>query len=64
MGGVWAQVDMRFEYDESTHGKHPFWIDRLSPIQIATFDIEEYRTPSGRIHRRRVDRPADPQHGL
>ncbi|HKI18516.1 MAG TPA: protease Lon-related BREX system protein BrxL, partial [Isosphaeraceae bacterium] len=44
MGGVWAQIDMRFEYDESTKGKHPFWIDRLSPIQIATFDIEEYRT--------------------
>ena len=43
MGGVWAQVDMRFEYDESTRGKHPFWIDRLSPIQIATFDVDEYR---------------------
>jgi ATP-dependent Lon protease len=42
-GGVWAQIDMRFEYDESTRGKHPFWIERLSPIQIATFDIEEYR---------------------
>jgi ATP-dependent Lon protease len=43
MGGVWSQIDMRFEYDESTKGKHPFWIERLSPIQIATFDIEEYR---------------------
>ena len=27
-GGVWAQVDMRFEYDEETKGKHPFWIDQ------------------------------------
>lgn len=42
-GGVWAQVDMRFEYDEETGGKHPFWIDKLAPIQIATFDLEEYR---------------------
>ncbi len=43
MGGVWAQLDMRFEYDEETKGKHPFWIDKLTPIQIATFDLEEYR---------------------
>jgi ATP-dependent Lon protease len=42
-GGVWAQVDMRFEYDEEAKGKYPFWIDRLTPIQIATFDLEEYR---------------------
>src|SRR3954451_10986235 len=43
MGGVWAQVDMRFEYDEESKGKNPFWIDKLTPIQIATFDTEEYR---------------------
>ena len=43
MGGVWAQVDMRFEYAEELKGKNPFWIDKLTPIQIATFDIEEYR---------------------
>ncbi|MDZ7695878.1 MAG: protease Lon-related BREX system protein BrxL [Deltaproteobacteria bacterium] len=42
MGGVWAQVDLRFDYDEESRGKHPFWIDKLAPIQIATFDIEEY----------------------
>src|SRR5664279_6026103 len=42
-GGIWAQVEMRFEYDEETKGKHPFWIDRLTPIQIATFDLEDYR---------------------
>jgi ATP-dependent Lon protease len=34
---------MRFEYDEAERGKHPFWIDKLVPIQIATFDVEEYR---------------------
>lgn len=43
MGGVWAQLDMRFEYDEESKGKNPFWIDKLTPIQIATFDLEEYR---------------------
>ena len=43
MGGVWAQVDMRFAYDEESRGKNPFWIDKLVPIQIATFDLEEYR---------------------
>jgi ATP-dependent Lon protease len=43
MGGVWAQVDMRFAYDEETKGKNPFWIDKLVPIQIATFDLEDYR---------------------
>jgi len=43
MGGIWAQLDMRFEYDEETKGKYPFWIDKLTPIQIATFDLDEYR---------------------
>jgi ATP-dependent Lon protease len=42
-GGVWAQLDLRFEYDEESKGKHPFWIDKLTPIQIASFDLEEYR---------------------
>ena len=43
MGGVWAQLDMRFENDEEAGGKNPFWIDKLTPIQIATFDLDEYR---------------------
>ena len=42
MGGVWAQVDLRFEYDEDSHGKYPFWIEKLTPIQIATFDLADY----------------------
>lgn len=42
-GGIWAQVDMRFEYDEETKGRNPFWIDKLTPIQLASFDVEEYR---------------------
>ncbi len=44
MGGIWAQVTVRFEHDEETKGKHPFWIESLTPIQIASFDIDEYRT--------------------
>src|SRR5271165_4910057 len=43
MGGIWAQFNMRFEYDEEARGKYPFWIDKLTPIQIATFDLDEYR---------------------
>ncbi len=43
MGGVWSQIDMRFEYDEESRGKNPFWIDKLTPIQIATFDLDDYR---------------------
>lgn len=42
-GGIWAQVDVRFEYDEETKGKHPFWIERMVPIQLASFDLDEYR---------------------
>ena len=42
-GGIWAQVEMRFEYDEESGGKYPFWIEKLTPIQLATFDLAEYR---------------------
>lgn len=42
-GGIWAQIDMRFEYDEEGKGKNPFWIDKLVPIQVATFNLEEYQ---------------------
>src|SRR5215468_10554740 len=44
MGEIWAQVDIRHQYDEEQKGKRsPFWIDSLKPIQLATFDLEEYR---------------------
>ncbi|HQX53341.1 MAG TPA: protease Lon-related BREX system protein BrxL [Planctomycetaceae bacterium] len=43
-GGVWSQVDMKFEYDEESKGRNPFWISKLQPIQIASFDMEEYRS--------------------
>jgi len=44
MGGIWAQVDIRHQYDEEAKGKRsPFWIDDLKPIQVASFDLDEYR---------------------
>lgn len=44
MGGIWAQVDIRHEYDETATGKRsPFWIDNMKPIQVATFDLDEYK---------------------
>ena len=42
-GGIWAQIDMRFESDEESKGKNPFWIEKLTPIQIAAFDLVEYQ---------------------
>ncbi len=44
MGGIWAQVNIRHQYDEEAKGKKsPFWIDDLKPIQVASFDLDEYR---------------------
>lgn len=44
MGGIWAQVDLKHQYAEEVTGKRsPFWIEGLKPIQIATFDLDEYR---------------------
>lgn len=43
MGGIWAEVDLRYDYDESQTGKRsPFWIDDIKPIQVATFNMGEY----------------------
>lgn len=44
MGGIWAQIDIRHQYDEDAKGKRsPFWIDSIKPIQIASFDLVEYQ---------------------
>lgn len=44
MGGIWVQLELRHQYDEDQKGKRsPFWIDNLKPIQVATFDLHEYR---------------------
>lgn len=39
-GGIWAQLDM--VWDE-TDEKAPFRISKMDPIQLATFDLKEYR---------------------
>jgi ATP-dependent Lon protease len=45
MGGSWAQVDIRHEYDDEARGKRsPFWINDIKPIQVGSFDLEEYCT--------------------
>src|SRR5437867_507989 len=44
VGGIWAQVTLHHEYDDTATGKRsPFWIDELKPIQVASFDLAEYQ---------------------
>jgi ATP-dependent Lon protease len=44
MGGIWAQIELKHQYDEEQSGKRsPFWIENIKPIQVATFDLDEYR---------------------
>ena len=44
MGGIWAEIEIRHQYDEEARGKRsPFWIERLTPIQLANFDLDGYR---------------------
>lgn len=50
MGGVWAQVEIRHQYDEEARGtKSPFWIENLTPIQLANFNLEDYRQGRARF---------------
>lgn len=43
MGGIWAEIHLNHMYDEEARGKKsPFWIEDLEPIQLATFDLEQY----------------------
>ena len=42
-GGIWAQVEMIYRYDEEHRGKRsPFWITKINPIQLASYDHNEY----------------------
>lgn len=44
MGGIWAEVDIRYQYDEEAKGrKSPFWIEKLTPIQLASFNLKDYQ---------------------
>ena len=50
MGGVWAQIEIRHEYDEEARGrKSPFWIDSIKPIQLGSFDFDDYRNCRSRF---------------
>ena len=51
--GVWAQVDLVYDEadDEPTGARHPFWIESFRPIQVAAFDLDEYRESRSRIER-------------
>src|SRR6266700_8435927 len=52
MGGVWAQVNITHQYDEDAKGKRsPFWIEDMRPIQLATFDIADYRQARSQFSR-------------
>jgi ATP-dependent Lon protease len=44
MGGIWAQMEIEHQYDETAGGKRsPFWISSLKPIQLVSFDLAEYQ---------------------
>ena len=50
MGGVWAQMEIRHQYDEEAKGKRsPFWIEDITPIQLATFNLDSYRDGRSRV---------------
>ena len=51
--GVWAQVDLIYNEtdDEPAGARHPFWIESFRPIQVAAFDLDEYRESRSRIDR-------------
>lgn len=43
MGGIWTELEIRHQYDEEARGKRsPFWIEKLTPIQLASFDLKAY----------------------
>src|SRR6266516_4699969 len=42
-GGVWAQVELQYQPDEEVDGaSRPFFITELRPIQLGSFDFDEY----------------------
>ena len=51
MGGIWAQVEIRHQYDEEARGKRsPFWVEKLTPIQVASFNLDDYRQGRSRFN--------------
>jgi len=51
-GGIWAQLDLEYFYDESPKGRNsPFIIHDLKPIQLASFGAEEFIAARARFTR-------------
>jgi ATP-dependent Lon protease len=43
-GGIWAQIDMKYQFDDEQAGvRSPFWIEKLTPIQLASYDHDAYK---------------------
>ena len=40
-GGIWSIVTLTYEFDELNTGESPFKLMKLTPIQIASLDMEE-----------------------
>jgi ATP-dependent Lon protease len=51
--GVWAQVDLIYDEsdDDPVGSRRPFWIESFRPIQVAAFDIDEYRESRAALDR-------------
>jgi len=43
-GGVWAEIEIRHQYDDEAKGRRsPFWIERFTPVQLASFNLDSYK---------------------
>ena len=40
-GGIWCIITLSYEFDELNSGDSPFKLNKLTPIQIASLDMEE-----------------------
>ena len=51
--GVWAQLDLVYDEtdDDPVGSRRPFWIESFRPIQVATFDLDEYRESRSELDR-------------
>lgn len=44
MEGIWAEVEIRHQFDEEAKGRRsPFWIERINPVQLASFNLDTYK---------------------
>lgn len=50
-GGVWCQIDLLYNADDDEVLKRPFYIRALKPIQVASFEMDEYAVGRARFDR-------------